>query len=84
MKVIEIVKAHLVQNGFDGLYQPDAECACEISDLQPCGDEFGSCKAGYKRDDPSSPGDWLIGPEKPPARDTATIDMFAGQEDGAA
>lgn len=34
-RVIEIVKAHLVAGGFDGLVQPAAECGCELGDLAP-------------------------------------------------
>lgn len=79
MRVIEIVKQHLVANGFDGLYLPYDECACLVSDLQPCGDDFSGCKAGYKSDDPQSPGDWTISGARPVERDTRTADLFAGQ-----
>lgn len=34
--VIEIVKAHLEAQGFDGLVQTDAACGCLLDDLQPC------------------------------------------------
>lgn len=47
MNCIEIVKKHLVENGFDGL-QNDAECGCELSDLVPCGNDFSMCTPGYK------------------------------------
>ncbi len=50
--VIEILKQHLVDNGFDGLVNGDAECGCELSDLQPCGESFAgcsSCKTSYQR-----------------------------------
>lgn len=46
--VLEIVKKHLVDNGFDGLYNADSECACEINDLRPCDDDMSYCKPGYK------------------------------------
>jgi len=35
-RVIEIVKAHLEANGFDGLVAVDAECGCLCDDLAPC------------------------------------------------
>lgn len=79
MRVIEIVRQHLIENGFDGLYLADAECACLVSDLQPCGDDFSVCKAGYRRDDPQSPGDWIISGTKPEP-DNTTADLFAGQQ----
>ena len=51
MKVREIVKKYLTENGFDGLFQ--AECGCSLVDLMPCGDQFmADCNPGYKH-----PGD---------------------------
>ena len=62
--VIEIVEQWLTVNGYDGLYDDMSECVCEIGDLVPCGDYFGSCKPGYKH-----PGDneydFYIRAEKP-------------------
>lgn len=48
MKVIEIVRDHLKQGGFDGLVQTDAECGCLLGDLAPCGDDFSKCEPGYR------------------------------------
>lgn len=48
MTVIEIVKAYLTDNGYDGLYSEYGECACEISDLAPCCDAISSCHPGYR------------------------------------
>jgi hypothetical protein len=62
--VIQIVREHLVAGGFDGLCLPDAECGCLLTDFHPCGESFGQCVPGYKRDDPDSPGDWLVCTEK--------------------
>lgn len=53
MNCIEIVIKYLEDNGFDGLHR-DAECGCEISDLVPCGNDFASCKPGYKLVPPDS------------------------------
>ena len=83
MKVIEIVKAHLIQHGFDGLVHPDAECGCLMAEgLQPCGEDNAECEAGYRIDDPVNLGRWLVTTEKPEP-DTLTADLFAGQEGGA-
>ncbi len=65
MKTVkEIIKKYLNENEFDGLYQP-GECACEKSDLAPCGETPLDCLAGYKI--PGASGmsfDWDIGPKK--------------------
>ena len=46
--VIEILKQHLVDNGFDGLVTDDYECGCGIDDLRPCDADFAKCLAAYK------------------------------------
>lgn len=46
--VIEIIKKNLIEEGFDGLYNEDLECGCEVSDLEPCGEIRSDCTAGYK------------------------------------
>jgi len=45
--VAQIVKAYLVEHGYDGIYAED-ECACLIDDLMPCGEPCDRCIAGYK------------------------------------
>jgi hypothetical protein len=61
MRVIEIVKAHLVAGGYDGLVQPDAECGCELADLSPCCDNINNCQPGFKRPGPpNDPHGWLM------------------------
>lgn len=47
LEVFDIVKAYLVSNGFEGLYNSDCECACTIDDLMPCGEMQHTCTAGY-------------------------------------
>lgn len=66
--VIKIVEEHLRANGFSGLVQADADCGCEVDDLQPCGSDFASCKAGYKHCDPRPGRDsvWLISTKQEP------------------
>ena len=49
--VIQIVAEHLRANGYSGLRNEDG-CGCEVDDLQPCGDDFAKCEAGYKHSDP--------------------------------
>jgi hypothetical protein len=63
MRIIEIVKAHLEANGFDGLVAVDAECGCLCDDLVPCGGDFGQCEPGYRGaniEQSYSPDDWAI------------------------
>lgn len=45
--VRDIVAEYLKEKGYDGLYN-DSNCACEISDLIPCGNGCEDCEAGYK------------------------------------
>lgn len=47
--VKEIVKKYLKENNLDGLFSQGGECACELSDLQPCGENFSDCIPGYKK-----------------------------------
>ena len=46
MQVIDIVKKYLNENGFDGLFNEDNECACKADDLAPCGEMSDACEAG--------------------------------------
>lgn len=51
MALKEIIKKHLDDNGYDGLFCPD-ECACLKEDLAPCCNTFSNisnCRPGYKR-----------------------------------
>lgn len=50
MTVYEIVKKHLEEHGFDGLFNSDGECACLASELAPCGGEIADCEPGYRVD----------------------------------
>lgn len=54
--VRDIVRLHLAQGGFDGLYCDD--CACTVDDLMPC-DEIGigECEPGMKSSCPSDCGE---------------------------
>lgn len=51
--VIEIIKKHLIDNGFDGLCNGRG-CYCALSYLKPCDDEdISMCKPGYASKDNS-------------------------------
>ena len=49
MDILDIVKDYLKENQYDGLYNSDGECACELSDFRPCGESFCECKPGIKK-----------------------------------
>lgn len=60
----------LKAGGYDGLFSA-GECACDLCDLAPCGQDdagkngyINDCEPGYKHFDPRSPnkkfGDWVI------------------------
>lgn len=48
MRCIEVIKEYLEKNGFDGLYNNDNECGCELPDLAPCMNDISQCEVGYK------------------------------------
>lgn len=48
MEVYEILSEYLVKNGYDGLYNDDTSCGCDLSDFCYCGCPTVECTAGYK------------------------------------
>jgi len=48
MELRDIVKQWLEANVYDGLYNSYLDCACEITDLMPCGNPSLECSAGTK------------------------------------
>lgn len=72
MNVHDIVIEYLKANGYDGLCEVGCECACELSDLFPCGGDMADishCQPGHKTpcpDDCELGGDcsWHIKPGK--------------------
>jgi len=70
MTVKEIIKKHLIDNGYDGLYdsQQGCDCGCMIDDLIPCDGPSDHCYPGYKIDCDHHCDDrgltHCIGPEK--------------------
>jgi len=72
--VREIIKLHLIQNGFDGLYNPEEPCDCLVLNLAPCGEPDVDCMPGYRTDFKAKDqcgcvmegtDHWHIGQEKP-------------------
>lgn len=52
MDVLRIVENYLIDNGFDGLYEPEGECACRLSGISgtgiaPCGQIGHDCRPGH-------------------------------------
>jgi hypothetical protein len=48
MNVSKIIAEYLKTNGYDGLMNEN-DCACELSDLIPCGEDFSLCEPGWKK-----------------------------------
>lgn len=46
MDVRDIVRAYLLENGYDGLYS-DCECGCSVYDLMPCCETSPTCEPAY-------------------------------------
>ena len=45
-----VIIEHGKANGYDGLYNEDAECACVWDDLAPCDNLNKECAFGYRFD----------------------------------
>lgn len=63
--VVEIVKKYLVDNGYDGLYSEDYNCACTLDNFRWCGEYMGQCTPGYAQKTAGG-----IGPPIGPKRET--------------
>lgn len=62
MDVKDIVRKFIEQNGYDGLFSPEGECACLADDLSPGDCLAENCEAGYRVDEEH---DWHITYTKP-------------------
>lgn len=65
-----IVADWLRTNGYDGLLNDSAECACKHEDIAPCGYINGEdCLAGYLRspteEEAADGNEWMIDVDKP-------------------
>jgi hypothetical protein len=45
--VDDIIKHDLEVNEYDGLFNRNSDCACEVTDLAPCGEISLDCQVGY-------------------------------------
>ena len=71
MTVEKIVKEWLKVNGYAGLCNPDAECGCELSDLNCCCGSCFGCEPAYKHLTPEDhDGDFLMSNSKTPPEAT--------------
>ncbi len=64
MTCLEIIKAYLEANKYDGLYHGDCRDGCPVDDLASCGGYYGDCKPGVAHD-----GDHIIIGPRPGERD---------------
>lgn len=55
MNTSDLIKEALADRGYDGLYNPDTECGCTLDDFAPCGEWFGWCVPGVRREPGSVP-----------------------------
>ena len=60
-EVGDIVEQFLREHGFDGLWNFDGECACELSDISPAACMTEDCKAGYRQPCDCGDHEWHIG-----------------------
>ena len=68
----------LLREGYTGVYSPDAECACELSDFAPCGNEWDvikDCKPGYRHDSTGGDWDFFVSSSKEPPSQTEPDDV---------
>jgi hypothetical protein len=48
MNVADIVKAYLIERGYDGLCNETWGCECAVSELAACGLFGGDCEPGHR------------------------------------
>jgi hypothetical protein len=68
INVRDMVKAYLLDNGYDGLVNRGNGCDCEIRDLIPCELDCSECLPAHKHFDPR-PGNsrcWHMWTQKEP------------------
>ncbi len=65
MNILNLIQAKLIEDGFDGLYNENGECACKHDDLEPCGHIESECYAGYLAPCDCGDHDWHIQAQKP-------------------
>ena len=60
----DLVKRLLEINGFEGLYNADFECGCQLDDLVPCAEDCTKCRPGFRAQWDAEEECWLMGAEK--------------------
>ncbi len=62
-----MVSEYLTTNKYDGLFNNNSECGCDLEDLMPCDEPCDDCEAGYKHKCPEGhESDWLMTRTKEP------------------
>ena len=63
MNCKDIIAKWLADNEYDGLYNADSECGCNLKDFMPCDGDDGiiDCQPGYLQ---PWMGDYWVGPHK--------------------
>ena len=68
MNVEQIVREYLETNGYDGLFNENGECGCDLEDFMPCGFQETLCVAGHKEkpapDSEFADAEWVMVPGK--------------------
>ena len=63
MTVQEMIEEGIKKGGFEGLYNSECECDCQLSDLCPCGDpNLEGCLGGFRKE--TEDGNFKITMEK--------------------
>jgi hypothetical protein len=65
MDVGRIVAEYLEAHGYDGLWNPDGECACLTNDIGACEQIYHECQAGWMAPCTCGEHDFHITTEKP-------------------
>ncbi len=52
-----IVEQWLIDHGYEGLWNSDGECACELGELAPCGEISPECYPGVRSPCPENCGE---------------------------
>ena len=57
MEIRDIVEIWLKTNGYSGLFNGSADCACSLKDLMPCDCPCTDCEAGYLTEESGDDGE---------------------------
>lgn len=51
MILFDIMKQWIKDNGYDGLFNTEIPCACDLGDFMPCEEPSVNCEPGYRGKD---------------------------------